>query len=223
VLAEKPNSSSDATARAEGPVPDSRLRAFWFLVDKEPIRLLAIAYGWLVAVGFAHLFGTGFAFGLNVVDLASPTDFLIAGLRDPFVTLAAGWSGWGLYVIWRSALTSRFWHRALVPSATALLLLCAFASYAYRNSIVRGPWCDSHKLAPELFDVTLGNASEAELLRIGVTTADFIVFAATDGSAVIAKRDDVKRMHQHLGDHVIRKCDAKGCACTVTSAPRANE
>ena len=59
--------------------------AVWTRLQKDPAAASAVAYFWVIAVGFAHLFGSGMAFNLNVIDLASPSDFLVAGVRQAWI------------------------------------------------------------------------------------------------------------------------------------------
>src|SRR4051794_20773188 len=121
--------SNEASADTAG---QTLIKAAWASVLEDPAKAAGIAYVWLTAVGFAHLFGSGMAFGLNVIDLASPSDFLLAGLRDPFVTLLAALSGWGLYSMWSKAISSRRARRTLLPVALVLLLAGALLSGCYR-------------------------------------------------------------------------------------------
>jgi hypothetical protein len=72
----------------------------WKKVRNQPATAAAMAYFWIVAVGFAHLLGSGLAFRINVIDLASPSDFLVAALRDPLVILLAALTGILLFKLW---------------------------------------------------------------------------------------------------------------------------
>ncbi len=169
------------------------LQSAWAEIKKEPGKLAAIAYVWLTAVGFAHLFGSGMAFGLNVIDLASPSDFLLAGVRDPFVTLLAAVTGWWLFSMWMKALRHSRPPRALLPIALGLLVLGAFCSGAYRRNVVTGVLKDVSLLAPKDLTVTLDGGNELPGVRLAVATADFLILGAADGKTIILPKGSLKQ------------------------------
>ncbi len=169
----------------------------WNKLREEPAQAAALAYFWLVAVGFSHLFGSGLAFEINIIDLASPGDFLVAGLRDPFITLLAGLTGLCLYSLWGRWLRSpgRMWFLALL--VVVLLGVCAYLSGAYRHAVVAGAW-RTWPGSPQPLTVTLSKGADGEpevieCARIGVATADFIVFGTNPCSTQGAKRIVVAR------------------------------
>jgi hypothetical protein len=174
----------------------------WAKLRDEPAQAAALAYFWLVAVGFAHLFGSGMAFDINIIDLASPGDFLVAGLRDPFVAVLAGLTGLFLYTRWGSWRESprKMWWLALL--AIALLAICACLSGAYRHAVVLGSW-RTWPGSPQPLTVTLSRGEDGkpeviECARIGVATADFVVVGvdpchAHDPSRIVVARGEIRR------------------------------
>jgi hypothetical protein len=169
----------------------------WKKMREEPAQAAALAYFWLVCVGFAHLFGTGFAFDINVIDLASPADFLVAGLRDPFVTLMGAVTGLALYTLWGRwrGKVHRLWLLAIL--AVLSLALCAVLSAMYRHAVVAGParlrWGAPHPLKIAKGDEIIDCA------RIGVTTSDFIVVEIDP-----AKAKDSSHIHVAVARHEIK-------------------
>lgn len=175
-------------------LPDSLLLAAWKHVLKEPAKVAALAYFWITAVGFARTFGNTMPFGINAIDLASPSDFLLAGLRDPLVVVVAAVSAVVLYMMWGKALTSQRWRRALGPSIVVILVISVFGSAWYRHRVIAGPWRDT-SFAPLPMTVTFdGEQAAMTDLRLVATTAEFIIFYRTPGETVIVKRDTILRM-----------------------------
>lgn len=185
---------SPKTAAEQGASPESTARenlkavslAAWNKVREEPAQAAASAYFWLLAVGFAYLFGTGLAFDVNVIDFASASDFLVAGLRNPLVPLLAAVTGALLYAAWGHALGS---FRALLRlAANAVLLLVAAAglSYGYRSLVVFGAG-KGLPGAPKMLRIRVSDDAADDLCgRIGVATSDFIVFGCDTPDAKIA-------------------------------------
>lgn len=174
------------------------LRAAWRTILKDPAKAAALGYFWLTALGFCRIFGNGCAFGINAVDLASPSDFLVAGLRDPLVVLAAGISGAGLYWMWGKSLEDVRWRRALGPVIVALLALTVLGAGGYRYAVVAGPWNQSI-LAPFPMSVTLdqlrdGQPVTMEGLRIVLGTSDCLIFHHEPNETIVLKKDTVKKM-----------------------------
>ena len=91
--------------------------AAWKSLLAEPAKAVGLADFRLTAIGFARLFGTGIAFGFNPIDLAAPTDFLVAGLRDPLVVVASEPPQRTLYWIWGRGLAQKAWRRSPAPVA----------------------------------------------------------------------------------------------------------
>jgi hypothetical protein len=178
------------------------LDSAWKLIRKDPGKGLTLAYLWLTAVGFARLFGTGIGFGINAIDLASPTDFLVAGLRDPFAVILACLSGWGLVAIWRRSLTNVRWKRLLAPGAVALLFVALLASCWYRQSVVKGGRL-SNLMGPLPMTVTLDSKEPAVSalsdVKLVLSTVGFIVFyRPSDQAVLVIKRDAINRMELRL-------------------------
>lgn len=168
---------------------------------KDPSKAAGFAYLWLTAVGFTRVFGDGIHFGVNTVDLASPSDFLLAGLRDPIAAVAAAISGAGLYWMWGKGMTSRGWRIALGPTALALLAVGIYGSAAYRHAVVAGSWQNA-RFAPLPSVVTLDHDHDGTLdtisdLRLVLSTADYFVFHRAPDETVILKKDSVKRIELH--------------------------
>ena len=197
--------------------------AVWTRLQKDPAAASAVAYFWVIAVGFAHLFGSGMAFNLNVIDLASPSDFLVAGVRDPLVTLLSSVSGVGLYLAIGNAVRNA--RAPAVPAAIAVALLIggAVLSFTYRWAVVFGPlW--NRATTPAPVAVTLkGDVHETvQCARIGVTTANFIVFGVDppcdggEGGRLVVAREEVARMT--LGSRNDCVCDG-GVRTRVSLVP----
>lgn len=163
-------------------------------VRDDPTRVLSLGYAWLTAVGFARLFGNGAEFGINAIEIASPSDFLVAGLRDPLAIVLAAMTGFGLFRLWSTFERKRNVGPLLTVAALLVLCLAASLSAAYRRAVITGPWRDA-SFAPLLARVTIGDSPTLEDLRIVFTTADFIVFYADGRKAtVVVARDEVKRV-----------------------------
>lgn len=176
---------------------------------KDPSKAAGLAYLWLTAVGFTRIFGDGMSFGVNTVDLASPSDFLLAGLRDPMVGIAAAITGAGLFWMSGKGVTSRGWRIALGPTAVALLALGIYGSAAYRHAVVAGAWQNAG-FAPLPSVVTLDHDHDGTLdtipdLRLVLATADYFVFHRDPNETVILKKDSVKRIELHLVKEQIMK------------------
>jgi hypothetical protein len=185
-----PSSESESGAKTGRATTGGRLlSAAWSEILQEPTKLAGVAYLWFVAVGFAHLFGSGMAFDLNVIDLASPSDFLVSGLRNPFVIVLAAVTGWGLYTMWERARTNSRYRSALLPTAVALLIVGAICSGFYRHSVVRGYL---QCIGPKNMEVEYDGGSLKDF-RLAVATADFLVFA-NDDQTVILSRASIKSM-----------------------------
>jgi hypothetical protein len=195
-------SESTATTSPKTRPPEG----FWFLVwgkvREEPAQAAALAYFWLIAVGFAHLFGSGMAFSINIIDLASPADFLVAGLRDPVVTFLAALTGLLLYTLWGRWLDNTRSLSWLAALAGALLILGACLSAAYRHAVVLGvlrTWPGAPQPLTITFKGEEGSGKLVECARIGVVTADFIVLgidpcaAAGSGRRLIVARSEIKQ------------------------------
>lgn len=105
--------AATSAEKIEGPC-DQTGKSAWASAPHDPTKVMAVGYVWLSVVGFVHLMGSGMAFDLNVIDLASASDFLVAGFRDPFVTVLAVASGFWLYRLWLVAALDRRRWRALV-------------------------------------------------------------------------------------------------------------
>lgn len=160
--------------------PEPFLTAARNEILKEPSKAAAVAYLWLTAVGFARIFGIGWAFGVNAIDFTSPSDFLLAGVRDPFVGLAAAVSGAALFWMSGKGATRRGWRLAVVPTALVLLALGAFCSKAYRYAVVAGSWSDASS-APRPSTVTVDHEHDGTLdtitcARLVLSTSDYLVF-----------------------------------------------
>jgi hypothetical protein len=167
-------------------------RAAWAQLREDPAKAAGIAYVWLTAVGFAHLFGSGMAFGLNVIDLASPSDFLLAGLRDPVVTLLAALSGWGLYWLWGKSLRSVGARRALVPAMLALLVAGAWTSGWYRRSVVTGAL---QGIGPLRLAIAIdGQDGPLTGVKLAVATSEFWILGTMDEKTIILPKGSIKRV-----------------------------
>jgi len=183
---------------AQEGVTTELLAATWKVIREDPAKGLGIVYLWFTAVGFARLFGSGIAFGINAIDLASPADFLTAGVRDPFAVLLAFLSGIGLLRIWRKGLTSSAWRRCLAPTAGVLLLIAILASSWYRHAVIAGSGYLS-RWGPVGMTVTTDAKESAgppsSGLKLVLSTSGFLVFfRSTDKHVVLIKRDSITRM-----------------------------
>jgi hypothetical protein len=187
-------------ARSEGEVETgtSFMGAARHHILEEPAKGVALAYLWLTALGYTRTFGDGIAFGVNAIDLASPSDFLLAGLRDPIVVLVAAVSGIGLYWIWGKSVASRLWRLTLALTVLAFLVLGIVASGAYRHAVVAGKFKDC-SFAPRLMTVTLDESQDGHPvalagLRIVLTTTDFVFFYREPNETLIVKKSTIRRM-----------------------------
>lgn len=166
----------------------------WQSMHLEPGKWAALGYAWLSAVGFAHLFGNGIAFGVNIIDLATVNDFLVAGIRNPIVPILAGLTGWGLYGIWQAARDNPTLRFALVPTVLVLLALAALLSGAYRQSVVSGAMSDQ-SFAPRDLKVAVEPGVELpSRLRLALATSDYLVFGDEDGESWVVARSAVRAM-----------------------------
>jgi len=160
---------------------------------KEPAAFAGLAYFWLSAVGFACLFGKGMVFGINIIDLCSPSDFLVAGVRDPAVFVLASVTGWGLYRMWGKALKDARYPRSLFLTALALLVLGASLSGLYRYLVVFGP-CRDWPGAPRALKVTTDSGEPTDHVRLAVTTSEFLVFGTPKGKTIVLPKGSIKRI-----------------------------
>jgi len=178
--------------------PEPFLTAVRREILKEPSKAAGVAYLWLTAVGFTRVFGGGMAFGVNTVDLASPSDFLLAGLRDPLVGVAAAISGAALFWMSGKGVKIPGYRYALAPVAVALLALGIFGSKVYRHAVVVGSWHDAC-FAPLPSTVTLDHDHDGTLdtiteARLVLSTADYFVFHRPTNETLIVKKDSVTRI-----------------------------
>ena len=160
---------------------------------RQPPVLAGLLYSWVTAVGFAHLFGTGLGIGVNVIDLASTSDFLTSGLRDPFVTLLALASGCGLFTALGIAVKRRSHGLPVFASALALLVAGAILSGWYRRSVTTGELA-RHVGSPCPLEVTVQGVKEPLLGRLGATTSDFLILVQDEARSVVLPRGNIQSM-----------------------------
>jgi len=168
------------------------LARLWIHALKHPPILGGVMYAWLTAVGFAHLFGTGIGIGVNLVDLAATSDFLLSGLRNPIVTLLAIASGCGMFYAIGRAVTRRSSGILVFAGAVTLLVTCAVLAAGYRRSVTSG-FLSHHWGAPCPMVVRL-EGDETWTGRFGAATADFIVVVEDRHRSTVLPRSKTSEM-----------------------------
>ena len=145
------------------------------------------------------MFGSGMAFGINAIDLSSPSDFLLAGFRDPALGAIAVIAGLGLYGLWGKGLTNRRYRLALAPTAMVFLMMVSAGSSVYRYAVVAGRWRDS-SFGPLEMKVSLKKEGEGngvtgvENVKLVLATAEFLVFHGDPDRTIVLRRDAVVRI-----------------------------
>ena len=182
-------------AKTERPANESLWASVRRYVQDDPGKAAALIYLWLTAVGFARLFGTGMAFGINAIDLSSASDFLLAGFRDPFVGIVGAATGVGLNWLWGKGTTSRNARLALAPTALAVLVICSVGSSAYRRAVITGSWRDTCS-APLTMKVSMkaestGEPRMTDSIRLVLATGEFLVFYGEPNRTIVLKRDEI--------------------------------
>jgi hypothetical protein len=210
-LPDQPTGDGPRGAGPGGPSAEF-FAAAWKLVKKDPSKAAAIAYLWLTAVGVGRLFGTGIAFGLNAVDWASPSDFLVAGIRDPIAAVLAAAALLFIAWLWHRGIREAKWRWLTAAAAAVLLLLAILGSSAYRWAAIVGPLKDRGGPTRMTVFVDKGETrSGIPGLRIIGTTAGFALFYdEVNRRTLVLKRDTISRM----------ELDGPGTAAASAGSPR---
>lgn len=185
---------------------DTFLSSAWRAIHKEPAKAAALAYFWIIAIGYARTFGNTMHFGINLVDLASPSDYLLAGVRDPIVVLLAALTGAIIYNLWRRARTRPQTRLVLWGVVFASLTVSVFGSATYRHAVVKGAWRDTF-FAPMNLSVRLSSEKgepegKLQAARIVAVTAEFFVFyissSENEGEVRVVRRSIVRELSRQL-------------------------
>lgn len=183
---------------------------------------ITVGYLGLVAVGMLHTFFRYRRFGINVLDFADPSDFLLAPIRDPLVIAATvipgALIGWLIEVITRVGTAARKRRRAAgIPIAwwetkeknlprlgrmnrvlqlTAMTLWVIAGSLRYQQiNADRMMAGEGTRISAVLANGdTVEGSSRRPVMLIGATSRYVFLFRTEDWRTVIVPIDNVQRL-----------------------------
>ncbi len=183
---------------------------------------LSLGYLTMIAVGMFHNFALFYRFGINVLDFAEPSDFLLAPLRDPLVMVATilpavvifgslislqGWSdrqwrrrrGAGLPVAWWETnyetmpRARRFSRVSRVVAA--LLWVLASSLWYERYAATRIMMGDGLRVSVETTtNVTEQGTERRPVMLLGTTGRFVFLFRTEDWRTVILPAENILRI-----------------------------